>query len=65
MKKLLLSLAATLSLSAFASPTVLTEAFENPFAAWETNWLAANSNLQSIYGARWRSRQQPGWTLDL
>lgn len=50
MKKLLIALAATLSLSAFASPTVLTEDFEAAFPAWESNWLGQNSNLGNFYG---------------
>ncbi|MES2897211.1 MAG: PEPxxWA-CTERM sorting domain-containing protein [Pseudomonadota bacterium] len=39
-----------LSVSAPAMATTLIEDFEAPFPAWESGWLATNSNLQNYYG---------------
>ncbi len=66
MKKLLIALATTLSLSAIASPTVLTEDFEGAFPAWETQWLGANSNLGNVYGmGQGRGNNPDGlWLVD-
>jgi hypothetical protein len=66
MKKLLIALAATLSLSAFASPTVLTEDFEGAFPGWESQWLGQNSNLGNYYGVgQGRGNNPDGlWLVD-
>lgn len=66
MKKLLIALAATLSLSAFATPTVLTEDFEGAFPAWESHWLGQNSNLGNYYGqGQGRGNNPDGlWLVD-
>jgi len=47
MKKILLMLA---FLSTNVMATILTEDFEDAFPAWESSWLAQNSNLQNHYG---------------
>jgi hypothetical protein len=41
---------AGVSMASSASAAVLTEDFNAPFPAWESGWLATNSNLQNIYG---------------
>lgn len=66
MKKLLIALATTLSLSAFASPTVLTEDFEGAFPGWESQWLGQNSNLRNYYGVgQGRGNNPDGlWLVD-
>lgn len=52
MRKLLLLslLGASLFYGAAQAATILTEDFEAVFPAWETGWLATNSNLTNYYG---------------
>ncbi len=47
---LVFSLTLTLLSVAPASAVILTEDFEADFPAWESGWLATNSNLQNYYG---------------
>lgn len=51
-KKIALTTAAVMSILAAtqAQATIYTEAFNNPFPAWESGWLGMNSNLTNYYG---------------
>lgn len=54
------AIAAVVTFSASAShATTLTEVFADPFPAWESDWLATNSNIQNYYGAGANRGNQP------
>src|SRR4051812_41073694 len=44
------AVASLLCVRSASAASILIEDFEAPFPAWESGWLAVNSNLQNYYG---------------